>query len=48
MMKERIAKLSYQGEDWDKEGAEYIVNTKHAREAFERSLDRFVKLLAKA
>ena len=48
MRKERIARLSYQGDAWDADGAQFIVDTRHAREAFERALDRFITLLSRA
>jgi hypothetical protein len=48
MRKERLAKLSYQGEAWEFDGCTYIEATRIAREAFERALDRFVTLLSRA
>jgi hypothetical protein len=48
MRKERIAQLSYQGDNWELDGENYISATKQARQAFEGSLGRFVDLLSRS
>jgi hypothetical protein len=48
MRKERLARLSYQGESWEADGKEHIQATEQARQAFERALNRFVDILARA
>ena len=46
MLKERIAKLSYKGTNWDQDGQGYTNSSMLARSTFEQSLNQFVEYLS--